>query len=180
MTIWDYLLLAVTAALVLEGLFKGAVRLAFGLAGLFTGYLYAGYVGSRLGELLTFIPRGARGPVAVIAGFILILAAAVLLGIVVHKLVKGAGLGCLNRVLGAVLGFLFSLYLAGGLVRMSATLSPGLHESVSRGPVVRLMSGWAFGLRMLLPDHTRVPSVPGPAPAPTGPRPAPASRGDVA
>lgn len=180
MTIWDYLLLAVTAALVLEGLFKGAVRLAFGLAGLILGYLYAGHVASHLGDALTFIPRNAREPAAVIVGFILIFAASVVLGIVIHKLVKAAGLGCVNRVLGAVLGFLFSLYIAGGLMRMSATLSPTLHESVSRAPVVRLMSGWAFGLRALLPEPRPHPQAPRPPEPPAAPRPAHASRGDVA
>ncbi len=178
MTVWDYLLLAVTAALVLEGLFKGAVRLAFGLAGLFLGYLYAGYVASRIGNLLTFLPQNARGPAAIVAGFLLILTAAVFAGIMINKLVKAAGLGCLNRVLGAVLGFLFALYLAGGLVRMSASLSPSLHESMARGPVVRLMSGWAFGLKALLPEVEKRPPVPPPqVPARPGRT---AAKGDVA
>lgn len=151
MTLWDILILVLGAALIVEGLWKGAVRLGFGLAGLLAGYLYAGYAAAYASKYLTFLVENLRRPVALAGGFLLIFAVFVLAGAVVSKLVKSAGLGCVNRVLGAVLGVIATIYAAGGLVHLSARLSPEYPQKITQGPVMRLLSEWALGMEALIP-----------------------------
>lgn len=153
MTLWDILLLVLTLALVVEGLWKGAVRLGFSLAGLVAGYLYAGYVADRAAGYLTFLVEHMRRPVALVAGFFLVFTLFVLLGAIVHKVVKKSGLGCINRALGATLGLVVALYAAGGLVRLAARISPEYAGRVTAGPVVRHMSEWALGMELLIPPN---------------------------
>jgi hypothetical protein len=168
MTVWDILILTVTLALVVEGLWKGAVRLAFGLAGLLAGYLYAGYLADQAAGYLTFLVQHMRRPVAVTAGFLLIFTLSVLVGAIISAVVKKSGLGCLNRLLGAALGLAASVYVAAGLVHLSARFSPDYPAKLTAGPVMRLMSEWAVGMETLLPP------VPGLSPKPVEAPPAPA------
>lgn len=176
MTVWDAIVLACALALVIEGVMKGAIRLAFGLAGLVAGYLYAGYVAERAAVHMSFLAPHLRRPVAVVVGFILIVALFTLVGALVSKLAKETGLGCLNRVLGAVLGAVVGIYLSAGLVRIAGRFSPGLQEKMNRGPVVRLMQELAVGMETLLPHHPEgAPMEPVPAaPAPPAPKSTPA------
>lgn len=162
MTFWDILLLVLSLALVVEGLWKGAVRLGFGLAGLVAGYLYTGYLADRAAGYLTFLVEHLRRPVALAAGFFLIFTVFVLVGAIVHSVVKKSGLGCVNRVLGAVLGLVASLYVAGGLVHIAGRMSPDFAAKVTAGPVVRLMADWALGMEALIPS----PPAHRPAPPP--------------
>lgn len=162
MAIWDWAVLILAVLLLLEGLFKGAVRLAFGLAGLVFGYLYAGLLGVRVSSILGFIPEAARGAVAIFTGFVIIFAAGVFTGLFINKLVKYAGLGLLNRLAGAVLGLLLALYLAGGLVMLSTWISPAFHRRLAKGPVTGFVEDWAVGLGALLPQ--RVTALPAPSP----------------
>ena len=168
MTFWDILLLVITLALVVEGLWKGAVRLGFGLAGLVAGYLYAGYLADRAAGYLTFVVEHLRRPVALSAGFFLIFTIFVLVGAIVHSVVKKSGLGCINRILGAVLGLVASLYAAGGLVHIAGRLSPDVAAKMTMGPVVRLMADWALGMEALIPP------LPPPRPSPPPPERPPA------
>jgi membrane protein required for colicin V production len=159
MTGWDLLFLAAGVALVLGGLWKGALRLAFGLAGLLAAFLYAGRAADWVA---TWIPAGtetARRSVAVIAGFVLILVLFILGGWLASALAKAAGLSLLNRVLGGFLGLLLAVVLAGGAVRTAGRLSPALRERMMAGVVVRTLSEWCVGLEALVPER------PSPAPA---------------
>jgi membrane protein required for colicin V production len=151
LTLWDLLFIAVGAALVIEGLLKGALRLAFGLAGLLAGYLYAGWAADYVSAWIPLGSQTARSGVAMVAGFIIILLAFVLAGHLAGKLAKAAGLSCLNRVLGAALGFVLAVYLTGVSVRLADRLSPGLGERMSRGAVVSTLSEWALGLEEMIP-----------------------------
>jgi hypothetical protein len=183
MTFWDVLLLVLALALVVEGLMKGAVRLGFGLAGLVAGFLYAGYLADRAAGYLTFLVEHLRRPVALAAGFFLIFTVFVLVGAIVHSVVKKSGLGCVNRVLGAVLGLVAALYVAGGLVHIAGRLSPDFAAKVTAGPVVRLMAEWALGMESLippLPPHlpaTQPPEMPKAPGKPSAATPAP--KGDA-
>ncbi len=185
MTVWDILILAVTLALVVEGVWKGAVRLAFGLAGLLAGYLYAGYLADRAASYLTFLVEHLRRPVAVTVGFLVIFTLFVLAGAIVNAVVKKSGLGCLNRVVGAALGLAASLYVAGGLVHLSARLSPDYPAKLTAGPVMRLMAEWAVGMGTLMPPvpglAPRPPKAPPEAPpaAPPAKEAAPKPKGDA-
>ena len=185
MTFWDILILVVTLALCIEGLWKGAVRLAFGLAGLLAGFLYAGHLADRASGYLTFLVEHLRRPVALAAGFFLIFTLFVLAGAIVNSVVKKSGLGCFNRVLGALLGLAAAIYLAGGLVHLSGRLSPTYPAQLTKGPVMRLMADWAVGMETLIPPLPLAPAAPkrpeaeAQPSAPPTKDPAPKTKGDA-
>jgi membrane protein required for colicin V production len=161
MTLWDWLVLAIGAALVFEGAWKGAIRLAFGLAGLVAGFLYAGHAADLLAGTLTFLAENLRRPLALVVGFVIILASFVLVGVLMSRLAKAAGLSCLNRVAGVALGFVVAVYLCAGMVRIADRISPGLGGRMAEGPVVRMMQSWAFGMGALVPARPLPPPSPG-------------------
>jgi hypothetical protein len=163
MTLWDWLMLAAGAALVFEGAWKGAIRLAFGLAGLVAGFLYAGHAADFLAGTLTFVAENLRRPLALAAGFVIILASFVLVGVLMSRLAKAAGL---------VLGVVVAVYLCAGMVRLADRLSPGLGAKMAKGPVVRMMQCWALGMETLVPPR------PLPPPSPSSPVQAPKPAGD--
>lgn len=105
---FDYALLALLTAFVIEGLVRGFSRLAIGLAATILGILLAAwFYGVAAGYLKPWIENPAM---ARIAGFLLILVgvqvAGGLLAWAVAKLFKTAGLGWLDRLLGAGFGAL--------------------------------------------------------------------------
>lgn len=167
MTGWDLLFLAAALALVLGGLWKGALRLAFGLAGLLAAFLYAGRAADRVADWIPIGAEPARRSVASVVGFVLILLLFILAGWLLSALAKASGLSPLNRVLGGALGLLLAVVLAGGAVRMAGRLSTGLRERMLAGTVVRTLSDWCVGLEALVPDR------PPPAPAADPPKPGP-------
>ncbi len=173
MTLWDWITIAVAGALVVEGILKGAIRLACGLAGLLLGFLYAGRAVPFLISYMEAIPAHIRGPLAGIAGFVLILAGFVIAGIFLSKLIHAAGLGILNRLLGAVLGLAVAAYIAGGALGLARLYSSDLEEKLEASPVFSTLSGGALFLRYivpppesLLPDESPLiePGLPGPNP----------------
>jgi hypothetical protein len=150
MTLWDILAIAVALALVLEGVFKGAVRLAFGLAGLILGYFFAGRIAPVLAKKMGFVPGAVRFYIAVAVGFGLVILTAVLLGYIVHRLVKAVGLSLPNRVSGAVLGLGVACYLAGGLDHYARGHSPKLSGELNRSPVFGVLARGALLLDELI------------------------------
>lgn len=179
MTLWDYVALAILVAMVAEGVFKGALRLAFGLGGLVAGYLYAGFAADWAAAHLPFLVPHLRRPVALVAGFLVIVLLFVAVGAVARSLAKKTGLGCLDRLLGAALGFLVALYLVAGAVRITTRLDPRTAVQMCRGPVVRAAVEWAFGVEQMIPvTLPPSPASPPAPPAPPAPKPdaAPAPR----
>lgn len=151
MTFWDGLFAALGFFLLLEGILKGAIRLCFGVAGLWAGCLYAAWVAPKLSPHLFFLPPALRGGAALLAGFVVVFGAFVAVGHLLTGLFRGAGLSLLNRLLGAAAAVLLTVYLAGGAVRLGGRLSPGLGRALVQGPLVRSLSALAFGLDAVVP-----------------------------
>jgi membrane protein required for colicin V production len=106
MTWLDYAVLGVTAVSVLWGTWRGLVREVISLAGWVIAFLAANLFAGPLGEAL---PAAIRGPelrllAAFIGIFLLSLAVTSLAALLLSRLVKAAGLGGLDRVLGAAFG----------------------------------------------------------------------------
>ena len=181
MTLWDYVALAILLAMVAEGVFKGALRLAFGLGGLVAGYLYAGFAAEWAAARLPFLVPHLRRPVALVAGFVVIVLLFVAAGAVARSLAKKTGLGCLDRLMGAALGFLVALYLVAGAVRIATRLDPKTAVQMCRGPVVRAAVEWAFGVEQMIPVTLPPPVQPHPpATKPDAAPAAPKPKGDPA
>ncbi|MBA4371790.1 MAG: hypothetical protein C0402_02885 [Thermodesulfovibrio sp.] len=106
MTGFDIVVLSVIGITVALGLWKGLVIQIFGLAGLISGYILSVRYYLSVARLLPDISQGT----AKIAGFLVIfiasIIAAFILGRLLEKLMKLAGLGWANRLLGGVLGLL--------------------------------------------------------------------------
>lgn len=102
----DYFLAALLAAFVAQGLLRGFTRLAIGLAATLAGLLLAIWFYGIAAAL--FSPYVKSQQVANLLGFLTIFGLVQLVGALISwlagKLVKSAGLGWLNRLLGAAFG----------------------------------------------------------------------------
>ena len=114
MTWLDYMILMLLVASVLWGIWRGLVREVISVAAWVLAFLGANLFSAPLGEML---PEALPTPeirvlVAFILVFIAILAVCTLLGRMLSKLVKVAGLGELDRSLGGVFGLARALLIA--------------------------------------------------------------------
>ena len=107
MTWVDWSIVFVLAASVMGGLASGFFRSAFSLCGLILGLATAAWNYGRVAVLV--FPLVHVESVANAIGFILIailvMGIAGILGTVLAKMVRSAGLGCLDRLAGGVFGF---------------------------------------------------------------------------
>lgn len=133
MTWLDYVVLAILAASVLWGIWRGLVREVISVAAWVLAFLGANMFAGPLGEML---PEALPTPevrvlVAFIVLFIVILAICTLLGRQLSRLVRVAGLGELDRSLGGVFGIVRAL-----LIVLAFALVAGL-TAMPRQPVWR-------------------------------------------
>ena len=133
MTWVEYAVAGVLALSIAWGIWRGFVREIISLAGWVLAFLAANAAAGPLGEAL---PTSISSPevrvlVAYLVVFVFTLSIATLLGMLLSRLLKAAGLGGLDRTLGGVFG------LARGLVFLLAfTILAGL-SSLPRQPVWR-------------------------------------------
>jgi membrane protein required for colicin V production len=100
----DVTVLAILALSVLLGLWRGLARTLIGLAGWVGGVLLAARYGAEAGALAAFLPEGIR-TLAGMAGVLLAtLVVAFVVGLFVTMLLRSAGLGLGDRLLGALFG----------------------------------------------------------------------------
>ena len=130
MTWLDYALLGVTGVSILWGAWRGLVREVISVAGWVIAFLAANLFAGPLGERL---PQSIPGPemrvlAAYVGIFIVSLVCTTLVALLLSKLAKAAGLGGLDRVLGALFGLA-----RGVLVLIAFALLAGL-TSLPRNP----------------------------------------------
>lgn len=108
MTWVDWAIVVVLALAVLGGLQQGFLRAVFALGGLLLGLTLAAWNYARFAALLlAFIPiEAVRNTIAFLAIAVLVMGLAGFLGKVVATTIHHMGLGCLDRLAGAVFGFL--------------------------------------------------------------------------
>jgi membrane protein required for colicin V production len=138
MTWLDYAVFGVMGASILWGAWRGLVREVISVAGWVIAFLAANLFAGPLGESL---PQSIPGPelrvlVAFIGIFLLSLIGTTLVALLLSKLAKAAGLGGLDRALGALFGFA-----RGVLMVIAFALLAGL-TSLPRNPLwVQSFSG---------------------------------------
>lgn len=141
--------IAIVAVLVLSmawGMWRGFVREILSLAGWVLAFLAANAVAAQLGELLpaSWAREEVRVLIAFIVVFVLVLSALTLVAALISKLFKKAGLGGVDRTLGALFG------LARGVVILLAiTLAAGL-SSLPRAPIWKRSVGAGMLTRTVL------------------------------
>jgi membrane protein required for colicin V production len=114
----DWLLAAILAWAVVEGVWKGFSRLAFGLAGALAGLIGGLWFYGVAGAV--FLPYVSSPALANFLGFVAIFAGAQaagsLLAWISGKIFKAAGLTWLDRLLGAGFGLLRTVLIATALI----------------------------------------------------------------
>jgi len=123
----DWVIIAVVALATFGGMVQGFFRSFFGLGGLVCGFLAAVWNYARLGKI--FFPVVQSESIADAIAFLTIVVLATLVGAVVggilQKAFRWAGLGCLDTVLGAVLGLLQGVAAVIVFVLMTVAFFPG-------------------------------------------------------
>lgn len=154
MTWLDYAVVGVFAASLVVGAWRGLVREVLSILGWVIAFLAANLLAGPLGPVM---PQAIPSPelriaAAYVAVFVGALMATALVGLLLSKIVKAAGLGGMDRMLGAVFGIARGL-----LIVLAAALLAGLtsaprqafwRDSAS-GP---LLTQAAQGLKPLLPQ----------------------------
>lgn len=139
MTWLDFLVLTIVFASVLWGIYRGLVREAVSVAAWVLAFLGANLFAGPLGETL---PEALPTPeIRVLAAFVLlfiaILAICTLLGRMLAKLVRVAGLGELDRSLGGVFGLARALLIVLAIALIAGLTAlprqPAWRNSVSGG-----------------------------------------------
>lgn len=122
MTAVDGCVIALVLLSVVVGIFRGFVREVLGLAGLALSVLIAWRFGVLLAPYLTMISTllSVRVMAATVILFILSMIICTLLAYVIGRLVRGAGLGLADRILGGTFGVLRGVLIAALLVMLAA------------------------------------------------------------
>jgi membrane protein required for colicin V production len=106
MTLFDYVVLTIVGASVVVSLMRGFAREVLALAGWVLAFVVANALsGAVAGSFTSVISDGSvRALTAFVAVFVVTLIAVSLLALGVSRLLKGAGLGLEDRLLGSVFG----------------------------------------------------------------------------
>ena len=152
MTWLDYAVLVVLAASILWGVWRGLVHEVVSVASWVLAFLAANMFAGAMGDLLpaTMAPE-VRVLVSFVVVFIVVLIACTIVGHLLSKMMKVAGLGPLDRTLGGVFGLaralviLLAFALVAGLTALPR--QPAWRNSVSGEP----LSKGALALRPWLP-----------------------------
>jgi membrane protein required for colicin V production len=147
----DWILLGIGAFSILRGLMRGAVSQIFGIAGILGGFVVASHNYQYVGAELTrnFPTIAGAGTVAFIVLFLLTWFCIAVAGYWIGRLVRRAGLGFLDRLWGAMIGFgkalILSIAAISILTMFAADNSPLLTGSVLV-PYVKEASRFLFKL----------------------------------
>ncbi len=113
----DVLILVIIGFATVSGLRTGLIKAVFTLAGVIIGIILAGRLYVPFSEQLTFIPQDN---IARIVGFIIILGVVMVvagvLASVLNWIASLVMLGWVNRLGGAIIGFIFGAFFCGALL----------------------------------------------------------------
>jgi membrane protein required for colicin V production len=146
MSALDIAILAVLALSVAWGIWRGFVREILSLAGWVLAFLAANAVAAQLGELLpaSWARAEVRVLIAFVVVFVLALSATALVATLLSRLFKKAGLGGVDRTLGALFGLA-----RGVVILLAVTIAAGL-TSLPRDPLWRSSVGAGMLTRTVL------------------------------
>jgi membrane protein required for colicin V production len=111
LTLVDWIIVIVIVSAVLAGIARGFFRSAFSLAGLVIGLALAAWNYWRVSPVLKPLVRSeqAANAIAFLIIAIAVMIVAAIIGSLLAKLFEKVGLGCLDRMAGAIFGFLQGL-----------------------------------------------------------------------
>lgn len=154
----DIVIIALIAIPTLIGLKIGIIKAALSLAGVILGTILAGHYYAALAEQLTFI---SQANLAKIAAFAIILIGVMLIASVLAAVLKwvvsAVMLGWVNRVGGAVFGFLLGAIFCGALLAIWANFL-GTGAITSSGLATLLLDRFPMVLALLPEEFDAVRS----------------------
>ena len=135
----------------LLGLKNGIIKAAFTVAGIILGVVLAGRFSDRLGEAMTFISNPGWAKIAAFAIImIVIMVAASFAAKLVKNVLSAIMLNWVNRLGGAVLGFVLGAIFCGAILTMWVKFMSNPGETVSNSVLARfLLDTFPFVLGLL-------------------------------
>jgi membrane protein required for colicin V production len=134
MNILDWVLICVGAFWVLRGLMRGAISQIIGVAGILIGFLVASHQYQQVSPFITkqfpSISSTAAGPLSFILLFVLTWFSIAVVGFWIVRAVRSAGLGFLDRLWGAMIGFGKALLFAIVAISVLTLFSEGGKQSL--------------------------------------------------
>jgi membrane protein required for colicin V production len=114
----DIIIIVYLAISVLTGLMEGLIRTVLSIIGLIVGIILAAHFYIQLGNVLTFISnKNAANIVAFVIILVTVMIVAAIIGTILHSIVKSIMLGWVDKLGGAVIGFIL------GVLSISAILA---------------------------------------------------------
>jgi len=141
MTVFDYVVIAIIGLSIILSVVRGLVREVLALLGWVVAFVAANFCAGPLASLL---PGGISSPearllIGFIGAFVVVLLAMGVLARFASKLVKSAGLGVEDRVLGGVFGLARGVLVVLVLVLLAGLTSlpkqPAWRDAAFRGPI---------------------------------------------
>lgn len=153
MNVLDWILVGVAAFSILRGLMRGAISQIFGIAGILGGFVVASHnfqsVGAEIARNFPSISGAGTVAIGFIILFVITWFCIAVAGYWIVRIVRGVGLGFLDRLWGAMIGFCKALILSIAVVSILTMFaphnSPILTESVLV-PYVKEASSFLFKL----------------------------------
>jgi membrane protein required for colicin V production len=155
MTVFDYAVLAILGLSVIISVWRGAVREVLALASWIAAFLaaqtYAGPVAAYLPDSVPNASLRLLGGFVIV--FLIVLLLTALLAIAISKLVRAAGLGLVDRGLGAIFGLVRGMLVVLTLVLLcgltAAPRVPAWREAMLSPPLEAV----AMSVKPFLPDE---------------------------
>jgi len=152
MNVLDWILVCAGGFWVLRGLLRGAISQIFGLAGILIGFLVASYQYEQVSVYLTnqfpSISAAAAGPVSFIVLFLGTWFVVGVVGYWIVRVIRSVGLGFLDRLWGAMIGFgkalLLAIVIVSILTLFSADGNPQILAQSKLAPSIREASEFLF------------------------------------
>ena len=152
MNILDWILICIGAFWVLRGLIRGAISQIFGIAGILIGFLVAAQqylpVSAFMVRQFPSISGTAARPLSFILLFLCTWFTIAVVGAWIVRFVRRAGLGLIDRLLGAMIGFgkalLFAIVTISVLTLFSTGGAPALLAQSKLAPRITQASRFLF------------------------------------
>jgi membrane protein required for colicin V production len=157
MSALDIGLLAVLLVAAVIGAVKGLVRQLGIVVAVILGVVLALKYGSIVsGHLEPHIrSEGARNILAPFLVFLVIYAAIVIAAAMLHNLLHKVSLGWVNRLAGALFGFLTAAIPLGAIAVLLVAYVPAAHQHIAQSPVAFSLMTGSETLLKLMPDEAR-------------------------
>ncbi len=145
MTFFDYAVLAILGVSVLVSVWRGAIRELLALASWIVAFLIAqAYAGTVAALLPAAIPSaGLRLLAGFLVVFLVVLLLVALVALAISQLVRAAGLGPLDRAVGAIFGLLRGILVTSLLVLLAgltaAPREPWWRDAMFSAPLEALV-----------------------------------------